>query len=349
MPVSILNFTPLFVLFGQIAFLAFIFLLPLKLPRAVGLLTIPVSTDFLASAEAQRIIRRYRLADILLALGAVAIAIAAWTLHSDTGLILAPITQIIGLSILWTTTWRAILPHRLEQPIVRTASLTEMPGPSPAWFVETLAALLPVALTAFYLAAHWSQIPQSFATRYTSSGQPAEWVTRTPLQVAWPLLLAGGLILWLAFLGWLLTRYTPSSTGKPRVLAFTLDILRSVAWLLAILMSAAALLPVLVLSAATLPIFLGSMMLLLLAFLTYISVRAWHTFRGLPSDQSTSAQYWVAGVFYFNRDDAALLVPKRSGMGYTFNMARPAAWILMVAILLLALIPLAWTFGAHHG
>ena len=349
MPVSILNATPLLALFGEIAFLAVIFLVPLRVPRGVGMLTIPVQPDFLASAEAKRIVRLYRLADILLALVAAIIAVVAWSLHSDTGFILAPIAQIIGLSILWTATWRAVLPHRLQQPIVRTASLTQTPSPSAAWYAQTLSALLPVAVAVVYIAAHWSQIPQSFATHYTSGGQPSNWVTRTPFQVAWPLLLAAGIILWLAFFAWLLTRYAPSSTNKPRVLSFTLDVLRSVAWLVGIMLSTAALLPMLTLSSSTLPIFLGSLMLLMLVFLAYVGVRAWRTFRSLPSDQSTSAQYWVAGLFYYNPDDAALLVPKRSGMGYTFNMARPAAWILMVAILLLALIPLAWTFGAHHG
>lgn len=349
MPTSILNATPLLVLFGEIAFLAIIFLVPLKVPHGAGMLTIPVQPEFLASAEARRIVRRYRLADILLALAAAVIAVIAWSLKSDAALILAPITQIIGLCFLWTITWRAILPHRLQQPIVRTASLTEAPGPSPAWYAATVAALLPIALATAYLAAHWSRIPQTFATRYNSDSQPANWVTRTPFEVAWPLLLAAGLILWVAFFGWLLTRYAPSSTNKPRVLGFTLDILRSVAWLLGIILSAVALLPVLNLSNTTLPIFLGSMMLLMLAFLIYVAVRVWHTFRGLPSDQSTPAQRWVAGLFYYNPDDAALLVPKRSGMGYTFNMARPAAWGLMAALLLLALVPLIWSAVAHHS
>jgi len=349
MPTSILNSAPLLVLFGEIVLLAILFLIPLKVPSGAGMLTIPVQAEFLASAAARRIVRIYRVADILLALVAFAIALLAWSRQSDTALILAPITQIIGLCILWTLSWRAVLPHRVQQPIVRTASLTEAPGPTPAWYAATLAALLPVALAAAYLAAHWSRIPQSFATRYTSTGQPAEWVTRTPFAVAWPLLLAAGLILWIAFFGWLLTRYAPSSTNKPRVLGFTLDILRSVAWLLGINLSAVALLPVLNLSSSALPIFLGSMMALMLVFLIYVIVRVWHTFRGLPSDQSTPAQRWVAGLFYYNPDDAALLVLKRSGMGYTFNMARPAAWILMAGILLVALIPLIWTLTSHRS
>jgi uncharacterized membrane protein len=290
MSTSILNATPLLALFCEIAFLAVIFLVPLNVPRGVGMMTIPVHPDFLGSAEARRLVRRYRVGDLLSALVAAVIAVMAWSLKSDTGLIVAPIAQLIGLGFLWAITWRAVLPHRLHQPIVRTASLTETPGPSSAWYCETLAALLPLALAAIYLAARWSQIPLRFATRYSSNGQPVEWVRRTPFEVGWPLMLAAGLIVWITFLGWLLTRYSPSSTNKPRVLSFTLDILRSVAWLLAVMMSGAALLPVLNLDRTTLPWFLGGMMLLMIAFLAYVVVRVWRTFRGLPSDQSTPAQ-----------------------------------------------------------
>jgi uncharacterized membrane protein len=37
------------------------------------------------------------------------------------------------------------------------------------------------------------------------------------------------------------------------------------------------------------------------------------------------------GLFYFNRDDPALFVPKRFGIGWTLNMARPLAWVMLAA------------------
>jgi uncharacterized membrane protein len=346
---SIFTLTPLLVLFGEIAFLAILFLLPLQVPRGTGMLTIPVDPEFLDSAEARRIVRRYRIGDIVAALVAAAIAVLAWSLKSNVALILAPIAQLLGVGTLWMMTWRAILPHRLQQPIIRTASLTQAPEPAASWFVEVLASLIPIALAAAFLAAHWSQIPVRFATHYNITGQPDGWGTRTPFQVAWPLLLAAGFILWIALLGWLLARFSTSSSSKPRVLSFTLDILRSVAWLLAIVMSAAALLPAISLRQATLPYFFGGMMLVMFAFFIYLIVRTWRTFRGIPSDQSTPAQRWVGGLFYYNPDDAALLVPKRSGMGYTFNMARPSAWALMAGILLLAFVPLVVTLATRHS
>lgn len=40
-------------------------------------------------------------------------------------------------------------------------------------------------------------------------------------------------------------------------------------------------------------------------------------------------EHWKAGIFYFNKDDASLFLPKRFGVGWTMNWARPAAWLIV--------------------
>ena len=53
----------------------------------------------------------------------------------------------------------------------------------------------------------------------------------------------------------------------------------------------------------------------------------------------TDDRYWLLGVFYFKRDDPAVLVEKRFGIGYTVNFARPMSWtIFLVLALLVALV-----------
>jgi Family of unknown function (DUF5808) len=44
-------------------------------------------------------------------------------------------------------------------------------------------------------------------------------------------------------------------------------------------------------------------------------------------------RFWKAGLVYFNRGDPALLVPARIGVGWTLNLASPAAWLLITAII----------------
>jgi uncharacterized membrane protein len=43
-------------------------------------------------------------------------------------------------------------------------------------------------------------------------------------------------------------------------------------------------------------------------------------------------RFWKAGLIYVNRDDPALLVGSRFGVGWTFNLANPAAWLVIAAI-----------------
>jgi uncharacterized membrane protein len=45
-------------------------------------------------------------------------------------------------------------------------------------------------------------------------------------------------------------------------------------------------------------------------------------------------EHWKGGLFYVNRDDPALLVPRRFGLGWTVNLGRPAGIALTVALLL---------------
>lgn len=59
-------------------------------------------------------------------------------------------------------------------------------------------------------------------------------------------------------------------------------------------------------------------------------------------------QHWKGGLFYVNRDDPALVVPRRFGLGWTLNLAHPAGIALMV-ILPLAIIggSIAIVLAAH--
>ena len=44
---------------------------------------------------------------------------------------------------------------------------------------------------------------------------------------------------------------------------------------------------------------------------------------------SDDDEHWKLGVFYFNREDASIFLPKRFGFGWTLNFARPAAWVVV--------------------
>ncbi|MGC4106188.1 MAG: DUF5808 domain-containing protein [Thermomicrobiales bacterium] len=54
---------------------------------------------------------------------------------------------------------------------------------------------------------------------------------------------------------------------------------------------------------------------------------------GAPVGDGTADAHWKLGMIYYNPDDPALWVEKRFGIGYTTNMARPAAWLLLLGII----------------
>jgi uncharacterized membrane protein len=64
----------------------------------------------------------------------------------------------------------------------------------------------------------------------------------------------------------------------------------------------------------------------------------------VPVGDRTPDRYWKLGLFYFNREDSAVIVEKRFGLGYSLNFARPTAWIIVMLVMLGALIPIL----AHH-
>ncbi len=51
-------------------------------------------------------------------------------------------------------------------------------------------------------------------------------------------------------------------------------------------------------------------------------------------------RYWIAGIFYCNKNDPALFVEKRIGVGWTINFCNVWAVLILIAILFLLLLPL---------
>lgn len=55
--------------------------------------------------------------------------------------------------------------------------------------------------------------------------------------------------------------------------------------------------------------------------------------------------HWIAGVIYYNPDDAAVFVEKRYGIGSTLNMARWQAWLAAVGLVLFIVATILWSIA----
>jgi uncharacterized membrane protein len=51
-------------------------------------------------------------------------------------------------------------------------------------------------------------------------------------------------------------------------------------------------------------------------------------------------KYWKLGQFYFNSKDPAVWVEARFGIGFSLNFARPLAWILIVVLIAIIVVPI---------
>jgi uncharacterized membrane protein len=47
-----------------------------------------------------------------------------------------------------------------------------------------------------------------------------------------------------------------------------------------------------------------------------------------------STDRWHGGIIYYDKTDPSILVPKREGLGYTLNFARPMAWLVLLLLLI---------------
>lgn len=71
----------------------------------------------------------------------------------------------------------------------------------------------------------------------------------------------------------------------------------------------------------------------LIIYNSFVSYR-WHR-ENRGKEHLRESSNWHNTFFYHNKDDPRLIVPKRTGGGYTFNFGKTLSWLLMVSGLVL--------------
>lgn len=208
----------------------------------------------------------------------------------------------------------------------RMAELTSEPELVPKFAWLGSGPFLALAAAAYYLHAHWNQIPLRYPVHWGAEGQPNRWANRSDQAVYGPLLLGGELCLWLLIMALATWFGSRRSHFRPVMLGCLIAVEHLVGSLFAVL-SVQMLLNLPIWTVAVGP----------LAFLVPMVVfmyRRWSNPLGdLP--EITPNDRWRAGIIYYNPDDAALFVEKRSGLGYTFNFGNPWCWVLIAGMVLI--------------
>jgi uncharacterized membrane protein len=193
-----------------------------------------------------------------------------------------------------------------------------------------------LAAGAFWLAASWDRLPARIPVHWSWRGEPDAWVARSPLGAALPLLLG------VVVCGLLMVMQSGIRRGAPRS-AMRGPMLR-------LLVFGEYFVALLCCGALGASVSAGRLLWPVLA-LTFAGILAMlavtvKLVRGVPREPVRNPQAW-RGFIYVDRDDPALFVPKRYGVGYTFNFGHPGAVALTFAFLLLPLIAVLIALSAR--
>jgi uncharacterized membrane protein len=193
-----------------------------------------------------------------------------------------------------------------------------------------------LAAGAIWLASSWARLPARIPIHWNWRGQPDGWVARSPAGAALPLLLGA------AVCGLLIAMQLGIRRGAPRS-AMRAPILK-------LLLGGEYFVALVCCGALGVSVSAGRLLWPMLA-ITFAGVVALLAFtaravRNVARDPQRNPAAW-RGLFYVDRDDPALFVPKKYGVGYTFNFGHPGAVALTVAFLVLPLLAVLFAISAR--
>ncbi len=313
-------------------------------------------------------LRRFRLG---VAVVTAVVAVATATVgHDEQAGAIAPLIVVAlgGLVYVWAR--RPILQAKADEhwyagvPVRMRASVTAADDGSwtsrvqIGWYVASVAILL---VTAAVGAARYDDLPDRIPTHFSGWSTPDQYGATSVLTVFGPLLIGLGVVaLMLGIIGASYAspvRQYPDGdpdAGRARALrtrelaARTIGLLCLLGNLIICGASVAIWFDV---TAWALPLVLIVPLALMTATVVWVVIAGIRLQKGRPPAPESAGdavgpqspdddRYWKAGLFYVNRDDPALFVPKRQGIGWTVNLAHRGGQAFIAVVLLIAVVSL---------
>ncbi len=287
------------------------------------LFAITVAPEFRETGAARAALRRYHAWVGAAMILACAVSLTLDASHPGLGLGLAPLVPVVTAMAEFLRERGRMRPYAAPSAVpVREASISAVPDRLLWW---TWLAAVPFAFplaAALYLRAHWNDIPARYSIHWDFNGHANGWAVKTVHGVYGPLLFAAGFMLLMLIMG--LAVYYGSRRAPLRrpVLALMIGMM----YFLGGIFTAVALMPL---------IYFPPAVFLIPVFALIVVVLVW-SYRVATANQPAEAtpdECWKLGDIYYNRDDPALFVQKRFGIGYTFNFAHPLSWVILAAFL----------------
>jgi uncharacterized membrane protein len=302
---------------------AVVFAIPNTTRRKL-LFAVPVPPGFRESRAGRRAILMFRgtIAAFVLA-GVSALLLSSAQLLSATATAVSIALVLAGcISFYWQN--RKLAPAALHFTGPREMELTAAPEELP-WFAWlAIGPFVILAAAARWLFVNWNRIPARFPVHFGEGGQPNGWAERTTKGVYGPLLFGAELCAWILMMAlacWFGSRRLRS---RPVMLGGMI----AIQYFLGMLF-------VLIALQAPFGIPVWVMVLSPMAFLIPLLIVMTNKMGqlGEPMDP-TPTECWRGGIFYYNPNDAALMVEKREGLGYAFNFANQWSWMLLLCLVL---------------
>jgi len=307
---------------------------------------VSVAEDFPEGPTARAILSFYRRWTVgataaLLAVGVLALSgpgeLAVWT-H----LLLLP--QLAAFTWIYLRTRHRVLPHAAKREGAETRTwqpLRRLPG---GWLGQAGPFVL-LAAAGAWMAARRDGLPGEIPVHYGPDLAADAWATPSWAILLGPALLGAATCAGVQLMAWGMLRWgrAPAGPRQAERLELMLETLLAVNYLVALVVVAvgAAMLrpaegPLLVVLLMVVPEALA-LALLVWLLVRFRRLRPASTAAGALGD-GTDDRYWKAGLVYYNPDDPTIFIEKRFGIGYTMNMARPATWWLLGAVIGLPLL-----------
>ncbi|MGC8516174.1 MAG: DUF1648 domain-containing protein [Thermoplasmata archaeon] len=313
-------------------------------------------------------LRKYRMGfavvSILLSAALILAILIESSLSEPISISLAPLIQLAGLFIVYLAFHYHVLAIRGEPSITGTREIASA-------FIQTgegsfryLFLLVPWIFMFLYILAgilYYNNIPETFPTHFGLNGVPNEYATKSLLSVFSVLLFVGipiTALMEIMAIAILHSRpfQNPSSPVKTAIQNSAFNRINSSLILsislpiqLTLFLASATtwgLIPQGDVSLAVLPTLIIIPLVLIVALRT--GQTGWKLYPGATEKKELATARnddtkWKTGVFYMNKDDKSLLVPKRFGYGYTMNFGHLVTWLVLVLPIIVLLIVILFT------
>jgi uncharacterized membrane protein len=324
-----------------------------------GFFGIPVSREFYRSRQARTHLRHYRMIVGFLAgapLGYVLVAAHAGAL--TPWLLLALIlVAALGPLVPLVVYWRAVRPHEVADAAAQVPVAGEQRSKW-AYVTPWVEAVLLAGLLVATALAVWQypQLPERMPTHWNAAGQADGWQARSPWPVLSILLMMGFMhvmFLWLLVgMAQVPVRLPAERTEEYRAVrerymwmwARFIGVMRLTVFLIFFGIVWASLFGIerqarggappgmILVLVGTVGLFASLPWLLVKAFRLRAEMRR---IAGPGTMESVApTEGWIGGMIYYNRNDPALWVEKRIGVGWTLNFAHPVSWAFLAFVIL---------------